>query len=140
MFLANYSDQLSDLPLNPYIDRFTESNAIAGFLAVRPSQSFHVVDFSDDCVISGLHPVEETDLWINGGFLIMRQNVFDFIRPGEDLVETPFARLVERRGLYSEKYTGFWKSMDTLKDKLSYDELYNAGVRPWELGRKTKGA
>lgn len=135
MFLANYSDQLSDLPLNPYLDSFRRSNAIAGFLSVRPSQSFHLVELGNDGLVGSLRSVEESDVWINGGFLALTPEVFEFMRPGEELVEQPFARLIECNRLFSQRYTGFWKAMDTFKDKLSYDELYSSGTRPWELWR-----
>lgn len=140
MFLANYSDQLSDLPLDEYVRAFERSGATAGFVAVRPSQSFHLVELADDGFVEAVRPVESAPVWINGGFLTLRQEIFDAIEPGEELVEEPFSRLVAQRKLFGYRYTGFWKAMDTLKDKLSYDELHSSGIRPWEVWRNGSAA
>ena len=133
MFLANYSDQLTDLPLDGYLTRFERTGATAGFLAVRPSQSFHLVQLGGDGLVKELTPVEDSAVWINGGFMALRPEVFDYIHQGEELVVEPFTRLISEGKLYSEHYTGFWKSMDTFKDKLAYDEAYTSGIRPWEV-------
>jgi glucose-1-phosphate cytidylyltransferase len=135
LFLANYSDQLSDLPLPAYLDWFAKQNAVASFLAVKPSQSFHLVQMDGLGKVARLQSVAETDTWINGGYLVLKPQVFDFIRAGEELVERPFARLVEQNLLVAHRYEGFWKAMDTIKDKLSYDEMDARGERPWMVWR-----
>ena len=86
IFLANYSDQLSDLPLQAHIENFQRSNAIGSFVAVHPSQSFHSVSFDDDGIVLGMNPVHDTDLWVNGGYMVLRKEIFDYIQEGEELV------------------------------------------------------
>lgn len=136
MFLANYSDGLCDLDLNGYIGNFRKHNdAVASFLAVRPSQSFHAVQTDDDGVVERITPVAGADFWINGGFMILRNQIFDYMQPGEELVEQPFARLIPEKKLITHKYSGFWAAMDTFKDKKRFDELYETGNRPWEVWR-----
>ena len=68
IFLANYGDGLSDLPLDPYIEEFRTSDAIGTLLCVRPSQTFHVVDVDTHGVASAIREVRDADVWINGGF------------------------------------------------------------------------
>jgi len=133
MFLANYSDGLSDFPLPTLVDHFTASNAAAGFLAVRPTARFHVVDVAPGGLVRGIEDLSTTNLRINGGFFVMRPEVFDYMRPGEELVEEPFRRLIARGKLLAEPYDGFWTAMDTFKDKQQLDELYAAGSPPWEV-------
>ncbi len=133
MFLANYSDGLSDLPLNPYIDRFRNSDAVASFLSVRPSQSFHGVESDENGVVTRIEHVSASDYWINGGFMVLRNEIFDYMKPGEELVEEPFQRLTEERKLLTCQYTGFWAAMDTFKDKKTFDSLYEQGNTPWEV-------
>jgi glucose-1-phosphate cytidylyltransferase len=135
VFLANYSDGLSNLPLQEYLEWFHEQSATASFLAVKPSQSFHLVEMQQSGRVERLHEVRETDTWINGGFMILTRSIFDAIHPGEELVEQPFARLIENGKLVAYRYEGFWKAMDTVKDKLSYDQMDARGERPWAFWR-----
>lgn len=131
MFIANYSDGLSDLPLDTYIERFRDSDAIASFLSVRPSQSFHGVESDEHGVVTRIEHVSDSDYWINGGFMVLRNAIFDYMQPGEELVEEPFQRLTKERKLLTYQYTGFWAAMDTFKDKKTFDSLYEQGDTPW---------
>lgn len=131
MFLANYSDGLSDLPLNGYIERVSSSKAVASLLAVRPSQSFHAVRADDDGLVTDLEEVSGSDFWINAGFFCLRPQIFDYIYDGEELVIEPFRRLITERRLHALKYPGFWAAMDTFKDKILLDRMEARGNCPW---------
>jgi glucose-1-phosphate cytidylyltransferase len=133
MFLANYSDQLCDIDLADYIARARGAGKIASVVAVRPTGSYHSLTAAADGTVTRIGPWSHSDLWINGGYMLLRREVFDYIEPGDELVEAPFQRLIERQQLYCHRHTGFWKAMDTYKDKLSFDEAYESGQRPWEL-------
>ena len=133
MFLANYSDGLSDLPLDRHVDAFRNNHAIASFLSVRPSQSFHAVRADDRGFVTAIEPVSASDYWINGGFFCLRYGVFDYIRPGEELVEQPFQRLMAEGRLSTLKYEGFWGAMDTFKDKIMLDRMEARGECPWTV-------
>jgi glucose-1-phosphate cytidylyltransferase len=131
VFMANYSDGLSDLYLPDYLDHFHRRQPIASFVAVQPSQSFHVVSTSQDGTVTGIMPASQADLWINGGFFILKNEIFDHMRDGDELVHEPFARLIEQRQLVGYQHNGFWACMDTLKDKTQFDEMYASGNMPW---------
>ena len=136
MFLANYSDGLADVDLPAMIETFRQSGKIAGFLAVRPSFSLHLVEMDANGQGQGLASAhEEANLWINGGFFIFRSQIFDYLREGEELVEAPFRRLIEADQLLAFKHEGFWRPMDTLKDKEVLEELVERGNMPWLLDR-----
>ncbi len=72
-------------------------------------------------------------MWINGGYFILRREIFDYIKPGEELVEAPFQRLVEEGKLLTYRYEGFWEPMDTLKEMQHLEVLYQAGRPPWAV-------
>lgn len=131
MFLANYSDGLSDLPLNDYIAQVQSRDVIASLLAVRPSQSFHAVRTDEDGFVTDLEEVSKSDYWINAGFFCLRQDIFDYMRDGEELVLEPFRRLIAQRQLFTLKYPGFWAAMDTFKDKITLDRMEARGDCPW---------
>jgi len=130
-FLANYSDGLSDLPLDRHVARFLEGSAVASFLSVRPSQSFHAVQSKDNGVVSAIEPVSASDYWINGGYFCLRREIFEYMRPGEELVEQPFQRLLAEKKLMTLRYEGYWAAMDTFKDKITLDRMEARGDCPW---------
>jgi glucose-1-phosphate cytidylyltransferase len=132
VFLANYSDGLSDLPLDTYLEDFQKSGATAGFVSVRPVSGYHIVESGDDHMVTRVQSVMDSNVWINGGFFALRQEIFDVIEEGEELVEEPFGRLIDQRKLYAWRHTGFWQAMDTYKDWSALDGKYHNGERPWE--------
>ena len=138
VFLANYSDGLTDLDLNTYIDDALAQGKIASFLCVRPTQTFHVVSVSDGGLVDGIQPVTQSDVWINAGFFVFRKDIFRYIGPGEDLVFEPFDRLISDGQLFAYKYTGFWTAMDTFKDKEHLEELYARDSAPWQVWNEEK--
>jgi glucose-1-phosphate cytidylyltransferase len=137
VFLANYSDGLTDLPLSSYIDHFLSRDKIGSFLAIAPPYSSHLVAFDDD-VVSGVTPISKAGLWINGGFFVFRNEIFDYMRSGEELVEKPFERLIQEGQLMGYRYEGYWSCMDTFKDRQNLDDLYNRGDAPWEVWKSPK--
>ena len=82
----------------------------------------------------GLHDVTRSDLWINGGYFVLRRELLDQLRPGEDLVEEPLDRLLRGRPRCSrQRHEGFWAPMDTLKDKQWLESLHESGTAPWQV-------
>ncbi len=135
-FLANYSDALSDLPFDAYLQAAEQRNVLASFVSVRTAESFHAVYASDDGMVSHIGPIKESDFWLNAGFFRFRHDIFDYIKTGEELVEAPFRRLVEQQQLYTYHHEGFWSAMDTFKDKIMFDRMYGIGNRPWQVWEK----
>jgi glucose-1-phosphate cytidylyltransferase len=134
MFLANYGDVVTDAPLDAYIEAFRSSGKVAAFLSVRPTNyTFHVVKIEDDHVVTDIEDIESSDLWINGGYFIFRPQIFDYIRPGEELVVEPFQRLIAERQLLAYRYEGFWAPMDTLKDVQRLETFVEEGQPPWAI-------
>jgi glucose-1-phosphate cytidylyltransferase len=136
VFLANYADGLTDLPLDTYVDSYLKRDAVASFIAVRSSQSFHAVQTDADGTVSSLGAMQDQTLWINGGFFVLRSSIFDYLHEGEELVEEPFRRLMAQRKLVATQWHGFWQCMDTLKDKITLDRLEARGNCPWMVWRK----
>lgn len=142
MFLANYADGLSDLPIDQQIRSFQASDAVASFAAVKSHQSFHAVSAGDDGLVTNIGPLRREDLLINGGYFVMRREIFDMIEDGDELVERPFQRLIAARKLLSFPWNGFWQCMDTFKDKAQLDQMAETGDCPWMLwqGRESRSA
>lgn len=136
MFLANYGDGLSDLELPSMIDAFRSSTAIASLLLVQPTASFDIVEAAPSGHVVGVSALAQADVWINGGFFVLRNEIFRYIKPGDELVRRPFQRLIEKRALLAYKCPSFWQCMDTFKDKQCLEEL-NQGRAPWKVWQET---
>lgn len=132
-FMANYADGLSDLNLDDYLAYFRRQGKTASFLSVRPSQSFHRVEYDESGIVDDISPIDEGDFWINGGYFIFRHEIFDHMREGEELVVEPFRRLIEQRELVTYRNPGFWACMDTFKEKTMFDDMYARGDMPWAV-------
>jgi len=139
MFLANYGDGLSDAPLPEVIETFENSRAIASLLLVQPTASFDLVRTNAQGLVNDVCPLTASDIWINGGFFVMRRTIFDYMRPGEELVREPFERLIKEGSLMAYKYNGFWQCMDTFKDKQRLEELNQADA-PWKVWNHNQAA
>jgi glucose-1-phosphate cytidylyltransferase len=135
-FLANYADGLSDLPLDKHIEDFRRRKVTASFIAVRTAQSFHNVHSDDDGMVTSFGRIAESEFWINGGFFCLRKEIFDVIEEGDELVEKPFNRLIEKRQLSVYRYGGFWQQMDNFRDKIMYDRMEGRGECPWMVWKR----
>jgi glucose-1-phosphate cytidylyltransferase len=132
MFLANYGDGLSDLPLLDMLETFRQSNAVGSLLLVQPTASFDIVNTGPAGMVTEVCELRQSDIWINGGFFAFRNEIFRHIRPGDELVRAPFQRLIEKQALLAYKYTGFWQCMDTFKDKQRLEDM-NQDDAPWKV-------
>ena len=127
VFLANYSDGLTNVDLDDMVERFRKSGKLACFLAVRPPLTYHLADIDGEGRVREFRTSDRADIWINGGYFLLRQEIFDFMREGEELVVEPFTRLIEADQLMAYKHEGFWRSMDTLKDRQVLEDLGGEG-------------
>jgi glucose-1-phosphate cytidylyltransferase len=137
MFLANYADGLSDLDLTTYIDNFRKRGKTACCLTVPAPYSFHLVHSDSEHLATKLELVTSSNLRINGGFFAFRQEIFDYLQPGEELVVEPFQRLIQKKQLIAVSFDGFWRSMDTFKDKMQLEELLTRGRGPWQVWQRS---
>lgn len=141
VFLANYTDGLTDLHLPDLIAFHKEKKAAASFLSVKPRfNSFHTVKMDQAGYVKTIEPIKNMDIWMNGGFFVFTPEIFEAIGEGEELVEKPFHRLARKGQLSSYKYNGFWSCMDTFKEKEILEDMYTQGNAPWEVWRQEKNS
>jgi glucose-1-phosphate cytidylyltransferase len=133
VFLANYADGLTDLPLDDYLDSFVQSDAVAKFVAVKPPTSLHAVEIESGGVVSRVEELASSGVRVNGGYFVFRREIFDYMREGDEIVHEPFERLILEKKLLAHRFDGFWMAMDTFKDKQHLDDLYSREAAPWEV-------
>ena len=139
LFLANYTDGLTDLDLPSYLAFARARDKIATFLSVKPNLSYHLVATGADGLVTAIKEFAQSGSRINAGFFVLKTDIFKYLRAGEELVVEPFQRLIRDQQLAAYEYDGFFASMDTFKDKQQLDELYERGQPPWEVWRGTTG-
>ena len=129
--------QLRRRPVGPRSRRLRRplrrSRRDGSFLSVPAPHTFHIVHSDADNYVEQLELIGRSPVRINAGFFVLRNEIFDVLNPGEELVLEPFQRLIEQRKLVAEPYDGFWQNMDTFKDKVVLDELVATGKPPWQL-------
>jgi len=130
-FLANYADGLSDVPIDKMIADFEAKQVVASFAGVNGWHSFHTVDATPEGIATRISGMSNKELLINGGYFVLRHDIFDYIERGDELVERPFQRLVEKQLLAVYRHSGFWRAMDTFKDKITFDRMEAKGDCPW---------
>ncbi|MGH8773937.1 MAG: sugar phosphate nucleotidyltransferase [Jiangellaceae bacterium] len=133
IFLANYGDVLTDAPLNDIIDEVATSDVAASLLAVPPQDSFHVVDINSTSRITAFTPAAEMNMRINGGYFVLKQDIFEYLNEGEDLVMNACVRAAREGRMLAIPYDGFWAAMDTLKERSWLEDLYRTGRSPWAV-------
>ncbi|HTZ08485.1 MAG TPA: sugar phosphate nucleotidyltransferase [Acidimicrobiales bacterium] len=133
MFLANYADVLTDAPLPDMIERFAASDAVASLLAVPPQSSHHAVDVDDNGFITQVTPMRDLRHWENGGYFLMRPEIFEEMHENEDLVEDVILRLVRRGRVMAYPYKGYWSPADTVKERALLEDRYQRGRCPWMI-------
>jgi glucose-1-phosphate cytidylyltransferase len=133
VFLANYGDVLTDARLDDLVEDFLRRDKVAAFVCVKPTYTFHVVGMQEDGVVERIDDVSVADIWINGGYMILRKEIFDYIGEGEELVQEPFQRLIKEDLLLGYRYEGFWAPMDTLKDLQRLESMHETGRPAWAI-------
>jgi len=136
MFLANYTDALSDVHLPSVIDAFQNSGRVASFVSVKPRASFHMVEMGADGVVTSIEHIAKSGARINGGFMVLRREIFNYMGETEELVEQPFRRLIEKKLLMAYPHDGYWACMDTFKEKQDLDDVFGTGNAPWAVWNK----
>ena len=118
------------------IEDFSRRESYASFLSVQPrSSSLDTVDLDEDGSVQAIKCMKDSNIWVNGGYFVLRKEIFRYMKPGEELVYEPFQRLISEGRVWSQTYDGFWQCMDTFKDKQILDELEASGAAPGVFGK-----
>lgn len=135
-FMLTYGDGVSDVNLKSLLKFHEESKRLATVTAVQPSGRFGALEISSDEKINSFMEKPRGDAsWINGGFFVLEPEVFDFIQDSSLTVfeKEPLEDLAKKGQLSAFKHDGFWRPMDTLRDKIDLTDMWTNGNAPWAL-------
>jgi glucose-1-phosphate cytidylyltransferase len=132
-FCATYADGVADIDLTALLRTHREGGALATVTVVRPTLQFGVAELGDDGRVRGFEEKPRFDHWINGGFLCFEPGALAYIEPDSVLEREPLARLAADGELLAYRHRGFWDCMDTYKDAILLNDLWEAGDPPWRV-------
>jgi glucose-1-phosphate cytidylyltransferase len=132
-FCVTYGDGLSDIDLRALIDFHRAHGRIATLTAVNPRSSFGLLSLEEDGVVTEFREKPAMREWINGGFFVFNRRIFDYLEDDSVLEREPLERLARERELIARRHTGFWKCLDTYKDNLEFNQLWDAGRAAWKV-------
>jgi glucose-1-phosphate cytidylyltransferase len=135
-FMLTYGDGVADININKLLEYHKEKGKLATLTAVLPSGKFGVLEIAgDDSIGSFTEKPQGDGSWVNGGFFVLQPEVFDYIPDGDSVIfeRTPLENLAKAGQLQSYRHTGFWKPMDTLREKLELQKLWETGNAPWKV-------
>ena len=131
-FLATYADGVADVDLAALRAFHAAHGAQATMTVVRPELQFGVAELSGDAVL-GFQEKPRSDHWINGGFFVFEPGVLDVLTPDSVLERAPLSQLAARGELRAFRHEGFWDCMDTYKDAVLLNDLWDGGAAPWRV-------
>ena len=132
-FCLTYGDGLSNVNIKNLIEFHKKKNSIATLTAVHPPERFGVLSLNGDNVIEFHEKQSSESSWVNGGFFIFESEIFDYIIDDSTVLEkSPLESLAHENKLTAFKHYGFWYPMDTMREKIYLEKLYESGNIPWK--------
>jgi len=133
-FCFTYGDGVSNVNINELLSIHRKINVQATVTSVQPPGRFGAIDIQQDKVISFYEKPSGDGNWVNGGFFVLEPSVFDYIE-GDDITweREPLERLALEGQLATYRHNGFWQPMDTLRDKIKLEELWDTNKAPWKV-------
>ena len=134
-FMATYGDGVSNVDIDKLVNFHKAHGKIGTMTAVQPSGRFGAIDIaSDNQVISFKEKPKGDGTWVNGGFFVFEPDIFNYIEGDSTVFEKkPLETLADKGSLFTFKHSGFWKPMDTLREKHELVELWESGKAPWKV-------
>ncbi len=133
-FMMTYGDAVGTVDIRALIECHRRHGRLATLTAVRPPARFGGLEFDGDRVARFKEKPQIGEGWINGGFMVLEPQVLDYIEGDGTVFERePLERLAEEGQLMAYRHEGFWQPMDTLREKLLLEELWQSGNRPWKV-------
>lgn len=134
-FMLTYGDGLANINIDELVKCHKESSKLATITAVQPEGRFGRLEFEGDEVIGFTEKVKGDGGWINGGYMVCEPGIFEYL-PDRDttiLEQGPLQSLAQDGELNVYRHAGFWQPMDTLREKITLEEMWEAQKAPWKV-------
>ncbi len=137
-FLLTYGDGLADINMKKLVESHKKNKKLATLTAIQNAGRFGILNISRGNEVSSfLEKPKSESGWINGGFFVLEPGIFNLIKNYDTVVweKEPLENLARQGELCAYKHTGFWGCMDTLRDKINIERIWQSGVAPWKVWR-----
>lgn len=133
-FMMTYGDGLANVNISDLIAYHRKQGKLATVTGVRPPARFGGLFFKEDKVVEFAEKPLTGEGWINGGFFVLEPQIFDYL-DGDDTIweRTPLERLASEGQLASYRHEGFWQPMDTLREQMMLESLWQSMKAPWKV-------
>jgi glucose-1-phosphate cytidylyltransferase len=135
-FMVTYGDGVSDIDIERLLAFHQSHGKLATVTAIQPTSRFGLLDIADDGAVSRFLEKPQMQEWINGGYFVFNRRVFDYLDPECVLEQEPLMKLAADGQLMAYQHHGFWHAMDTYRDTLLLNELWQKGDAPWAVWQK----
>jgi glucose-1-phosphate cytidylyltransferase len=135
-FLLTYGDGVSNVDINKLLSFHKNHGKLATLTAVQPSGKFGALELSESGTVNSFQEKPKGDgAWINGGFFVLQPQIFDYINDGDSTIweRDPLENLSKDKELIAFKHSGFWRPMDTLRDKMELEKMWNSENCEWKI-------
>ncbi len=134
-FMLTYGDGVSNIDIDKLVEFHKINGKIATLTAVNAGQRFGVLDIDQNNEITSFREKSESDgAMINAGFMVLEPQIFDYIEGDSTVFEkAPLEHVANEGQLVAYKHDGFWKCMDTQRDKMQLEEMWASGKAPWKI-------
>ena len=134
-FFLTYGDGVSDVNIGDALKCHNKSGKILSMMVYQPTGKLGVVEIGNNGVVNSfVEKPEGTGTWINAGFFICEPEIFNFLSEDNEMFECePMQRLLMQSEIHAYKHSGFWKPMDTLRDNIELNKMWESGNAPWKI-------
>jgi glucose-1-phosphate cytidylyltransferase len=134
-FMLTYGDGVGNIDIKALVEFHKKHGKYATVTAVQPSGRFGALELNEEDIVSSFREKPKGDgVWINGGFFVLEPQVFNYIEGDHTIWERePLENLARDGQLMAYRHTGFWRPMDTLRDKRELEALWQSGDPPWKV-------
>jgi glucose-1-phosphate cytidylyltransferase len=133
-FCMTYGDGLCDVNVRKVIEFHQQEKRLATVTAIQPSGRFGALNIEEDQVLDFKEKPKGDGTWINGGFFVLEPAVMDLIEDDSTIWERyPLEKLTQERQLSAYRHEGYWAAMDTLREKIKLEQLWNQNKAPWKV-------
>jgi glucose-1-phosphate cytidylyltransferase len=133
-FMLTYGDGVSDVNIENLVECHKENGHAITMTSIQPDGRFGALELDGNEIVNFLEKPKGDGTWVNGGFFVCKPEVFDYIdnNPESVFEQEPLQNLAKDGKLYSYKHDGFWKCMDSLKDKKDLNEMFDSNQAKWK--------
>jgi glucose-1-phosphate cytidylyltransferase len=138
-FMMTYGDGVGDIPIDKLVEAHKNKGKIATVTAVQPSGRFGAMELNEESIVDQFQEKPKGDgAWINGGFFVFEPGIYDYISGDNTILERePLENLSKDSQLAAYKHFGYWKPMDTLRDKNELENAWSGNKAQWKIWNKS---